>query len=105
MTEQFCIILTTTDKTKVAETIATELLKLNLAACVQIDNITSFFNWKDTINRNKEFRIMIKTTSSNYKKIERLIIDNHNYELPQIIKIDISDGSQQYLQWLKTETT
>ena len=48
-----------------------------------------------------EYRIMLKTHSANFRSIERFIKKEHNYSTPEIIKIDITDGSEEYLNWLK----
>ncbi len=77
------------------------MLELDLAACIQIDNIKSYFRWNDKIALEKEYRIVIKAKSSNYKNIENTIVKIHNYELPQIIKIDIQSGLPAYLDWVR----
>lgn len=38
------------------------------------------------------------------KKIENIILENHNYEVPEIICYDINDGNLKYLFWID-ETT
>lgn len=97
-----CIVLTTTDDEKVADKLASELIQNNLAACVQIDETTSFFKWEGKFSKGKEFRLMIKTTSKNYNNIEKIIQTNHNYTLPQIVKLDITAGLDRYLDWIKS---
>lgn len=100
MTYKFSIIITTTDKIEIAQEIASYLIQNNLAACVQIDEVLSFFKWEEKISQEKEFRLMIKALSDNYKKIEVAIKTRHNYSLPQIISLDIADGSKEYLDWI-----
>lgn len=39
-----------------------------------------------------------------YKKIENIILENHNYEVSEIIYCDINDGNPKYLSWID-ETT
>lgn len=84
----------------VASQITINLLEANLAACVQVDNIVSHFKWKGVISQEVEYRIMIKAKSNNYNNIEKIITKFHNYELPQIIKLDIQGGLSQYLSWI-----
>ncbi|WP_316353614.1 divalent-cation tolerance protein CutA [Candidatus Trichorickettsia mobilis] len=98
--EQVCIILTTTNLKEIAEQLAQELVLSDLAACVQIDEVKSIFKWDGKIDNEKEFRLMIKAKSSNYQQIEQAIIAIHNYQLPQIIKFNITDGFQPYLDWV-----
>lgn len=98
--QDYCLILTTTNDLSITEKITTVLLELNLAACVQIDDIRSYFKWDQKIAFEKEYRIVIKAKSSNYTEIEAKILEIHNYELPQIIKINIDGGFQKYFEWI-----
>lgn len=98
--QEFCLVLTTTNDLQIAEKIASLLLELDLAACIQIDDVKSYFKWERKVNFEKEYRIIIKTKSSNYKEIENKILEIHNYELPQIIKINVDCGFQKYLEWI-----
>ena len=103
MIKQCCIILTTTNDRQVAEHIATTLLEINLASCIQINDIDSYFKWESKIVSEKEYRLMIKAKVDNYTKIENIIINLHNYELPQIIRLNIDDGLPAYLNWIIQE--
>lgn len=96
-----CIIMTTTDNEEIANTIASILIKSKLAACVQFDEVRSFFDWEARFQVIKEYRLIIKALSSNYKLIEQKIKDHHNYEIPQIIKLEIVDGLPQYINWIR----
>ncbi|MCC8376804.1 MAG: divalent cation tolerance protein CutA [Rickettsia endosymbiont of Graphium doson] len=98
--QDYALILTTTNDLQIAKKIASLLLELDLAACIQIDDVKSYFKWEKKVNFEKEYRIVIKAKSSNYKKIENKILEVHNYELPQIIKINIDCGLQKSLEWI-----
>ncbi|MDN3030802.1 MAG: divalent cation tolerance protein CutA [Candidatus Tisiphia sp.] len=100
MVQRCCIILTTTDDQQVVDKLTISLLEANLAACIQVDNIVSYFKWEGKISSVPEFRIVVKAKSDNYNAIEKMIIDIHNYDLPQIIKLDIQDGLPAYLNWV-----
>ena len=98
--QECCLIFTTTNNLQIAEKIASTLLEFELVACVQIDKVKSYFRWDNKITSEKEYRIAIKAKSSNYSEIENRILTTHNYELPQIIKINIDGGLQTYLEWI-----
>lgn len=95
-----CIVLTTTDNKKNADLIAKSLIENNLAACVQIDKVESFFYYKSECRQANEFRLMIKASSDKYSAIEKSIECDHDYQLPQIIKLDITDGLPEYIDWV-----
>ncbi len=100
MNKQSSVVVTTTDKEETANLIAKILLENKLAACVQLDKIQSFFYHEAKVKHAQEIRLFIKAPADNYKAIEKSIKLHHNYHLPQIIKLDITDGSIEYLNWL-----
>lgn len=95
-----CIVITTTDNKKTAELIAKKLIESKLAACVQIDDVHSFFYYDQKPMNAKEVRLWIKANNDNYKFIEDFIKLHHNYQLPQIVKIDVTDGLPGYIDWV-----
>ena len=96
----YCIIVTTTDEENNAENMASHLVSEKLAACVQIDKVKSYYSWKAELQIDNEYRLSIKAPAKNYDAIERAILEIHNYSLPQIIKLDITDGLDGYLKWI-----
>ncbi len=84
-----------------ARQIGTHVIKKQLAACVNlIPEIESIYSWKGKIEVGKEVLCFFKTTNHNYPKLETEIIDLHPYENPEILLINISDGSKDYLDWV-----
>ena len=100
MSKECCVVLTTTDSKETAILIAKTLIERKLAACVQLDEVVSFFCYEAESSETKEFRLMIKASSDNYKAIEESIKFNHNYQLPQIIRLDVADGLSEYINWI-----
>ena len=96
----YCIVTTTCPHEEEAGRISSILIESHLAACIQISEITSMYEWKGEVNSEKEYLLTIKTTSDNYEKVESLILRNHSYEIPEIIQIPIIRGSASYLQWI-----
>jgi periplasmic divalent cation tolerance protein len=97
-------VITTTDKEKVAARIAEALVRERLAACVQAWPITSTFPWRGKLTVGKEWILLIKARSPDYKRIEKEIARMHNYELPEIIALPILKGSRAYLDWMDEAT-
>ncbi len=96
-----CIIITTTDKEKVAENIATTLVEQGFAKCVWNDNVKSTYMWEGKLTHDIEYRIMIKSAISNADKIIEEIKSMHNYSLPGIVQLNIDSGNENYLSWLR----
>ena len=100
MSNKCCIILTTTDDIYVAEKISKSLIDGNLAACVQLEEVSSYFKYEGEFRKEKEYKLTIKASDASYNDIADLICLEHNYDLPQVIKIDIDDGTEEYINWL-----
>lgn len=99
------IIINTTCKDKEeAIKIANILLEQNLASCIQMNNIDSYYKWKDKIEFSKEVLLKIKSKVILFDKIEEVIKKSHTYETPQIIAIPIIKGSKEYLKWIDDVT-
>lgn len=96
------IVLTTVSGSEEAEMLAHKIIEAKLAACVQIlPPITSIYFWKDTIQKDSEILLLIKTLPEKYEELEKFISENHSYEVPEIIAVSAEKGSADYLKWLE----
>ena len=100
---KFCFIYVTVENFKQAEIIAELAIKNKLCACANIfPEIHSMFEWEGKVNIEKETVLILKTIESKFQKLEKLISENHTYEIPCILKLDISDGNNKFLNWLQS---
>lgn len=105
MADLIVVLVTATSRTE-AEKISKALLKKRLAACVNIiPGLTSFFHWKGKIEKASELLLVIKTRKTLFKKLEKEVKVNHSYSVPEVIALPILEGSKNYTDWLKLETT
>lgn len=100
----YCTIFSTASSGEEADKIAYILLESKAAACVQMLPISSSYHWKGKIERSSEILMLIKTTDSLYPRVQELIKANHSYEVPEIVKLAITDGLPAYLDWVTEET-
>jgi len=99
------LVLTTVPSDALGEEIATALVAERLAACVNISApMTSIYRWKGNVERDTERQLVIKTTVDRVKVLQQRIKELHSYELPEFIVIELSGGSEAYLQWVATES-
>ena len=101
MKEEYCLITTAVNDREFARRLASQLVESRLAACVQVASIESTYRWMDKLTCENEFLLLIKTLPNHYELVEKAIRDNHPYELPEIVRIPINGGSQDYLNWIK----
>ena len=95
------LILTTASTKAEADQIANKLVQEKLAACVNIiPNIKSIYRWKDKINTDSEFLLIIKTMKSVENKVIQYIKKHHSYDTPEIISFPITGGDKRYLNWI-----
>ena len=81
--------------------IAKALLTKKLVACVNIvDKLDSFFWWKGRIDKASEVLVILKTSASNFAKVEREVKRLHSYEVPEVVMVPITAGSRAYLGWI-----
>jgi periplasmic divalent cation tolerance protein len=99
-----CVVMTTVPNKEQAEKVARTVLEARLAACVQIQEITSYYWWDGKINRDGEQLLYLKTTPDKYESLEALLIANHSYDTPEILRLPVEAGSVKYLNWMQKET-
>ena len=100
---KFCFIYVTVENFKQAEIIAELAIKNKLCACANIfPEIHSMFEWEGKVNLEKETVLILKTIESKFQKLEKLISENHAYETPCILKLDILKGNKKFLNWLQS---
>ena len=87
-----------------AKKIAKVLIVEKLAACVQLSEIESFYNWNNEFCCDNETLLNIKTIKENFEKIKSRILELHSYDLPEIIQLDITNTSEEYLNFIKGNT-
>lgn len=97
----FVQLSTTTSTAAEANEIATALVELRLAACVQIvPQVRSVYRWQGKVDQADEWLCLIKTRHPLLPQVEAEICRRHSYECPEIIAVPIVAGSAAYLQWL-----
>jgi periplasmic divalent cation tolerance protein len=99
------ILVLTTAPDDEAETIARTLVEERLAACANVHPpMTSLYWWKGKIERDAESQIVIKTTRDRLDSLAARLTELHPYELPELLVVPISWGSEGYLEWVNAST-
>jgi len=94
------ILYTTISNKYCAEKIARKLIKLKLAACVSIKEISSFYTWDENIQNDKEYEITIKSKPDKLINLIEFLKIEIGYEIPQIIYKKF-DSEKSYYEWVE----
>lgn len=100
----YCVVLTTTASAEQAEGLAKKVVAERLAACVQVQQIQSYYLWKGEVRSDPECLLFIKARQSQYQELEDFIRKNHAYETPEIVQLPITAGFSGYLKWIDEVT-
>jgi periplasmic divalent cation tolerance protein len=100
------VVFSTCGSAEEAETLATKLLEKRLAACVNVvPRIRSFYRWNEKIEKSEEWLLVIKTSRERFEEMRVLLEATHSYEIPEVVALQVDDGSPAYLDWLDRELT
>jgi periplasmic divalent cation tolerance protein len=94
--------MTTVESEQQAEDLTQRILEEKLAACIQIHKIRSRYWWNGKIENSDEYLLSIKTRASMFSDLSNFIKQNHPYEIPEIVQIPITGGSDKYLEWMES---
>ena len=100
MSDSYCIIMTTTDSKEEADRLAEMLVSEKLAACVQSLPVASTYTSQGELTRESEWLLLIKAQAEQFNTVQDTLLQNHSYDVPEIIKVPISQGSPYYLAWM-----
>ncbi len=100
MASPFSIAVTTVASEAKAREIARAALEARLAACVQMFPIRSHYVWRGELREDAEIALHLKIRAEDFGELRALIRRLHDYETPEILKLDIADGDPAYLGWL-----
>lgn len=102
--EEPLLVSTTFERQDQAEDLARSLLQKRLVACAQVNGpLESMYWWKDSIVETVEFVLTVKTFADLYPKVESAILQEHPYDVPEIIAEPLARVSSGYLAWMRKE--
>ena len=88
-----------------AENLASKLVELRLAACVNVlPAVVSIYRWKGAIQRDSEALLIIKTGAQGLLRLMRELPAMHPYDVPEIVALNPTDVHPAYAQWVDTES-
>ncbi len=101
---EIILIFTTLDSIRDAKSLSKLLINEKLCACVHMEQIKSVFEWEGKLSEESEIRLTIKSISDNYDTIEAIILENHPYELPEILSIPTHNCYRPFAEWVADQS-
>ncbi len=87
-----------------ASQIAKTLVQRRLAACVNIiDGMRSVYEWKGTLQEEREVVMIAKTHADCLPDLVEAVKDMHSYDCPCIVGLDVLDGNNAFLDWIRAQ--
>ncbi len=104
-TSKAIVIFITAASNNEAKKIGHILIEENLIACCNIvQSVESIFRWQGKLHSEQEVLMLCKTREELFGTIEKRVRQLHSYEVPEIIAMPITQGSEDYLNWIVKET-
>ncbi|MDR4506368.1 MAG: divalent-cation tolerance protein CutA [Candidatus Scalindua sp.] len=100
------VIFITTSSLDEAKKLGRTLVEEKLVACSNIiPSVHSIYSWQGELCDGEEALMVLKTKRELFSQIEVRVKELHSYLVPEIIAMPIIEGSENYLSWVKGETT
>jgi periplasmic divalent cation tolerance protein len=100
----YVLIMTSLDDAHQARQLARGLVEARLAACVQVGAVTSHYRWHGRVEEAQEHLLFVKTAAARAAAVEAFLRERHGYELPEVLSLPITGGSDRYLAWVDDST-
>ena len=98
-------VQTTVESEELGNALADGLLGTYLCACVKmLPGVYSTFRWEGKIEDAEEILLVVTTTKEKSAAVVEYINENHDYEIPEIIIVDIVGSSEGYNNWVMEQT-
>lgn len=101
MTSDLKLVLTTGPDRATLEELGHRLVSDRLAACVNVvGGLHSIYRWEGRVESEDEAMALVKTTAGRLEDLKRRISALHPYDEPEVVSLDVTGGSESYLEWL-----
>jgi periplasmic divalent cation tolerance protein len=99
------VVLCTVPTEEVGVRMARQLVDERLVACVNIvPGLRSIYRYQGKVEDDRELLLVMKTADDRVAPLVPRVRELHPYELCEVLVVDVSAGSQPYLDWVLSET-
>ena len=98
------VVLVTAPDVDVAKRLARGLVEARLAACVNVvGGVTSVYRWEGATHEDPEVLLVVKTTAERLEALEAWLAEEHPYDVPECVALEVARVEAKYLAWLVGE--
>lgn len=95
-------VLITAPNADCGASLAATLVEEGLAACVNlVPGVRSFYRWEGAVQDDNEVLLIAKTREALLPALTARVGALHPYDVPEVIALPITGGSERYLTWLR----
>ena len=100
--QELRLVTTTVASAADARRLAQAVVQARLAACVQVQSITSHYHWQGALQEDQEWRLVCKTLPRATGALLALLESLHPYTLPQLV-VQTLQATPAYVRWVEGE--
>src|SRR5258706_7032241 len=94
---RYRVVLVTCGSIAEARRIGRAVVEKKLAACANIlAGVESIYRWKGRVERAREVLVIMKTSATRLRELEREVNRLHSYDVPEVIVLSIAAGLRAY---------
>ena len=99
-----CVVLVTVPDEETGRVLALEVVEAGLAACGSlVPGLTSVYRWEGEIRRDPECLVIFKTSAARVSALRERVVEDHPYEVPEVLALPVVEGHLPYLEWVQGE--
>lgn len=99
------IVCTTFQSSEEARSLTRLLLDERLIAAGQIKTHEAFYWWDGQQFEEAEWQLTCLTRADLFRDLEKTILDNHSFDVPEIIGLPLTAVSDSFAGWIDEYTT
>jgi periplasmic divalent cation tolerance protein len=100
------VVLVTAPDAEAAARLARTLVEERLVACANlVPGVRSIYRWQGAVQEEGEVLLVLKTRAESCAALAARVRDLHPYQLPELLELPATGGSEAYLSWVRTESS
>lgn len=101
MSTGVAVVLVTAPDEEKAAAMARTLVEEGLIACANlVPQVRSIYRWEGKVCDEREVLLVMKAPAERYAALQSRILALHPYAVPEVLRLDVAEGSPAYLQWV-----